>query len=501
MKKTMFLSFIVVLTAVCLSCSDDEDGSSLTRSSLRFSEGDLRYTATDTSSVSVSGTTGKSIRQIEIPSSVTYKGKNYAVTSIGDSAFCNCLELSSITLPSSVTSIGDSAFYHCSTLDSIKIPSTVTSLGNCAFAYAGITTITIPKHITSIGDSAFYDCTKLKEICIRNSTPPSVGIDGLYQVDKSTCKIYVPVGSGENYGAADAWKEFLNKEETSMAPDKLEYVYQPFIMDGTCVWQSSKCAYGSDIPEDSCCLISNEDSVYQGKTYKKIYDYPLLSTDKKDKVCVGLLREDKKRVYCVGSYSMTQNLPESLLYDFNLTAGDEFTYYSMKLKVSYIDTIQLEGVWRRKFYFMQAEYPHDAITRDYWLEGIGCLGFQGITDPFGSPPKCCYYLFYSVVHGDKALYKRYSDGRSRCIGDPVQTSKAESKISYYVKDQTLYITTGEQEFAKLDIYSSDAKLITSVVLNEKSTQIEQSLSGIPPGSYLFIVASADSQQSGDFIVQ
>jgi len=500
----MFISFIVVLTAVCLSCSDDEDGSGLTRSSLRFSEGDLRYTATDTSSVSVSGTTGKTIRQIEIPSSVMYKGKSYAVTSIGDSAFCNCLELSSITLPSSVTSIGDSAFYHCSTLDSIKIPSTVISLGNCAFAYAGLTTVTIPKHITSIGDSAFYDCTKLKEICIRNSTPPSVGIDGLYQVDKSTCKIYVPVGSGETYEAADVWKEFLNKEETSMAPDKLEYVYQPFIMDGTCVWQSSKCAYSSDIPEDNYRVISNEDSVYQGKTYKKIYDYILSGTEEKDKECIALLREDKKRVYCVGSYSMTQNLPESLLYDFNFTIGDETisNYYLYDtLKIYRIDTIQVEGVWRRKFYFMRAEYPNETITRDYWLEGIGCLGFKGITEPFVSRPKCCYYQFFSVVHGNQALYKRYSDGTSRCMGDPAQTTKAESKISYYVKDQTLYIATGEQEFAKLDIYSSDAKLITSVVLNEKSTQIEESLSGIPPGSYLFIVSSADSQQSGDFIVQ
>ena len=47
---------------------------------------------------------------VTIPSTVTYNGTTYSVTSIGYSAFCNCTGLTSVTIPNSVTSIGNYAF-------------------------------------------------------------------------------------------------------------------------------------------------------------------------------------------------------------------------------------------------------------------------------------------------------------------------------------------------------------------------------------------------------
>lgn len=50
---------------------------------------------------------------VVIPSSVSYGGNTYSVTSIGGYAFRGCSGLTSITIPNSVTSIGDHAFNHC----------------------------------------------------------------------------------------------------------------------------------------------------------------------------------------------------------------------------------------------------------------------------------------------------------------------------------------------------------------------------------------------------
>ena len=141
-----------------------------------------------------------------IPESVTYKTKEYNVTSIGDYAFCGCSRLTSVTIPNSVTSIGEYAFYGCrhlpvidniryadtylveavdktlstytikdgtkwigkdafwgcSSLTSIEIPNCVTSIEGYAFNNCSrLTSVTIPESVTSIGDWAFSGCSNL----------------------------------------------------------------------------------------------------------------------------------------------------------------------------------------------------------------------------------------------------------------------------------------------------------------------------------------------------
>ena len=90
-----------------------------------------------------------------------------SVTSIGDSAFCDCTSLTNVTIGNSVTSIGDSAFSHCSILTSIVIPKGVTSIGNGAFSHcSNLASIVIPDSVTSIGNGAFYWCDNLTSIVI-----------------------------------------------------------------------------------------------------------------------------------------------------------------------------------------------------------------------------------------------------------------------------------------------------------------------------------------------
>lgn len=107
---------------------------------------------------------------VTIPSTVSYDGMTYSVTSIGYNAFNGCTKLASIDIPNTVTQIDWDAFENCSGLTSVNIPNTVTLIGNYAFkGCTGLTDVTIPNSVTTIGGDAFYGCTGLRSITIPKS--------------------------------------------------------------------------------------------------------------------------------------------------------------------------------------------------------------------------------------------------------------------------------------------------------------------------------------------
>ena len=128
------------------------------------------------------------------------------ITSIGDCAFFNCINLNDISIPNSVTSIGNYTFQFCSSLIAINvdtgnnnyssingvlfnknqttliqypggkqggyytIPNSVNSIRDEAFSNcSSLIKVTIPNSVTSIGDEAFYNCSSLNEVTIGNS--------------------------------------------------------------------------------------------------------------------------------------------------------------------------------------------------------------------------------------------------------------------------------------------------------------------------------------------
>ncbi len=119
----------------------------------------------------------KNIQTANIANTILYKGVDYRVTSIGDSAFADCDSLTSVTIPDSVTTIGDEAYSYCRSLTSVTIPYSVTVIGDDAFADCfSLTSVTIGNSVTTIGDYAFAWCDSLTSVII----PDSVTVIGDY---------------------------------------------------------------------------------------------------------------------------------------------------------------------------------------------------------------------------------------------------------------------------------------------------------------------------------
>lgn len=119
----------------------------------------------------------------------------------------------SYTIPSTVSIIDLRAFERCRDLTSITIPSGVTTIKNLGFAECvKLTTLSIPSSVTSIGSSAFYFCTGLTSLYANPLTP--VNLTGstyvFYNINTSTCILYVPFGSLSAYQAANQWKDFVH---------------------------------------------------------------------------------------------------------------------------------------------------------------------------------------------------------------------------------------------------------------------------------------------------
>ena len=124
------------------------------------------------------------LEEIDIPDSVTNIGENSfsyciglidiiipdSVISIETSAFSYCTNLVNINIPDSVTSIGGNVFRNCSSLITVIIPDSITSIEDSTFTgCTNLVNITIPNSVISIGDGAFGHCTGLINITIPNS--------------------------------------------------------------------------------------------------------------------------------------------------------------------------------------------------------------------------------------------------------------------------------------------------------------------------------------------
>ena len=126
---------------------------------------------------------GKLSDEIRIESNVkdrTFQGAKWlktlyiesSVTSIGQYAFVDCVNMTSVSLPESLTSIGEGAFQHCSSLKEVTISGAIgieiakNAFRNCS----SLEKATVNAPLATLPEGLFRDCTKLNTVNLPKAT-------------------------------------------------------------------------------------------------------------------------------------------------------------------------------------------------------------------------------------------------------------------------------------------------------------------------------------------
>ncbi len=125
-----------------------------------------RYTVKANGTAEITGVTDTGITTADIPAELD----GYRVTSIGEEAFYDLINLETVSIPEGVTRIGSKAFYGCRALKSVTIPEGVTAIDGCAFFYClQLQSVTLPETLKTLSDRAFDYCPNLESVNIPDS--------------------------------------------------------------------------------------------------------------------------------------------------------------------------------------------------------------------------------------------------------------------------------------------------------------------------------------------
>ncbi|MGN1375867.1 MAG: C10 family peptidase [Prevotella sp.] len=183
---------------------------------------------------------------IEIPSTVSYNGKDYTVKRIGEGTISGCA-VKSLIIPSSVKKIenfnmtscenlttvifandsqleiiGQNCFQWCGELSEIQLPASLKRIGFFSFSNISIPEIDIPESVAIIDYAAFKNCGNIS-MRFHTAFPPYVQYDAFnpdyYPVlEGSNPTIIVPKNCKQNYESYEFWNGRNIIEDDSMQP-------------------------------------------------------------------------------------------------------------------------------------------------------------------------------------------------------------------------------------------------------------------------------------------
>ena len=123
----------------------------------------------------------------------------------------------STIIPNTVTTIANSAFQHCVDLTAITIPNSVTTIGRWAFVECpNLTSVSIGSGVTKIDENSFdfnNTTANLKYVRVLGTTPATLASDAFSSTTFSEGTLYVPKGCLSTYKCWP-WEKFNTMVES-----------------------------------------------------------------------------------------------------------------------------------------------------------------------------------------------------------------------------------------------------------------------------------------------
>ena len=123
---------------------------------------------------------------VVVPETETINGESYRVRYIGSEAFFGCIDLTSVTLPSTIVNIGYHSFADCHRLEYIDLPAGMQQINSNAFSF----------------------CYELDYIFIHATEPFFLWDDAFADINDHV-QIVVPCNCIEAFEAAEEWQGIL----------------------------------------------------------------------------------------------------------------------------------------------------------------------------------------------------------------------------------------------------------------------------------------------------
>lgn len=292
MKKIFYFLAFAMLSFAFISCGDDEEGGPnnsqgsqtvtiVTPPAMRniivmvdangnvsgghefteiasdiFMVDGVKYQTPDNSNLFVCGYDPEKIKSnVELISTLIYKGNSMKTYVIDSNAFYGCEKLTTIMIPDGLNRIHGAAFSYCKNLATIAIPSSVQNITSSAFSSCNnmlnvviysssiaekktlheifgpqvlkytldgnvertgtstfegcgnLNTVVLSNKVEYLGRNTFSDCPALRHIYCYATTPPD-GIGAFSNTSIERIKVHVPSGSIYAYQTSDTWMNF-----------------------------------------------------------------------------------------------------------------------------------------------------------------------------------------------------------------------------------------------------------------------------------------------------